>query len=159
MNVFSAVKSRLRPDPRFSTQFSTQFTTRFSRFCLHGDNARQPLLFLDIFLDAALRSDLCTLYGIITTEPNRAGTEPERGNPVAYVVYREHIIISTARYDDMSRQWKLKACAIWQGNGTERVKFFDNSPEIFSRFEDAEAAGVEYSKDWVMTRQVKLSRT
>lgn len=68
---------------------------------------------------------------------------------MAYVVYREHIIISTARYDDSSGQWKLKACVIWQGNGEERIKCLDNSPEIFSRFEDAEEAGVEHSKDWV----------
>jgi len=75
---------------------------------------------------------------------------------VAYVVYREHIIISTARYDESSGQWKLKACAIWQGNGTERVEFFDNSPEIFSRFEDAEEAGVEYSKNWVDDKAGKV---
>ena len=68
---------------------------------------------------------------------------------MAYVVYREHIIISTARYDNLSGQWKSNACIIWQGNGTEQTKFLDNSPEIFSRFEDAEEAGVEHSKDWV----------
>jgi hypothetical protein len=75
---------------------------------------------------------------------------------VAYVVYREHIIISTARYDDMSGLWKLKACIIWQGNGTERVKFLDTSPEIFSRFEDAEESGVEHSKDWVDDKAGKV---
>jgi hypothetical protein len=68
---------------------------------------------------------------------------------VAYIVYREHIIISTARYDNMSGLWKLTACVIGQGNGTETVKFFDSSAEVFYCFEDAERTGVEYSKDWV----------
>jgi hypothetical protein len=57
--------------------------------------------------------------------------------------------VSSAFYDEASGQWKLDARISWQGSGTDRVQFLNNSLEIFFRFEDAEEAGVEYSKNWV----------
>ena len=57
--------------------------------------------------------------------------------------------MSSASYDNSSGQWKFNACVIWQNSGAERIQFLSDSPEIFSRFEDAEGAGVEYAKNWV----------
>jgi hypothetical protein len=68
---------------------------------------------------------------------------------VAYIHYRGQSIVSAAVFDEASGQWKLGARISWQGSGTDRVRFLKNSPEIFSRFEDAEEAGVEYSKNWI----------
>ena len=64
--------------------------------------------------------------------------------------------MSSAFYDEASGQWKLDARVSWQGSGTDRVQFLKNSPEIFFRFEDAEEAGVEYSKNWVDNKVNKV---
>ena len=53
-------------------------------------------------------------------------------------------------YDDVSGKWKITACVSWQANGGgDHFQFLRNLPETFLRFEDAETAGIEYSKDWV----------
>jgi hypothetical protein len=70
---------------------------------------------------------------------------------MAYVLYRDHTIVSSAVYDDVSGKWKLAACVSWQASG-DRVHFLKNSPEMFSRVEDAEIAGIEYSKNWIDRR-------
>ena len=69
---------------------------------------------------------------------------------MAYLLYRDHTIVSSGVYDDVSGKWKLTACVSWQENGNEdRFHFIKNSTELFSRFEDAEKAGLETGKRWV----------
>jgi hypothetical protein len=70
---------------------------------------------------------------------------------VAYVIYQDHAIVSSAVYDQVSGKWKLTACITWDENGslTPRLHLITTSPELFSRFEDAETAGMESAKNWV----------
>ena len=69
---------------------------------------------------------------------------------MSYILYREHTIVSSGSYDDVSGKWKITACVSWQANGGgDHFQFLRNLPETFLRFEDAETAGIEYSKDWV----------
>ena len=69
---------------------------------------------------------------------------------MAYILYREHTIVSSGSYDDVCGKWKITACVSWQANGGgDHFQFLRNLPETFLRFEDAETAGIEYSKDWV----------
>ena len=75
---------------------------------------------------------------------------------MAHILYRAHTIVSSACFDEASGQWKLNAFVSWQGSGTNRIQFANNSPEIFFRFEDAEKAGVEYSKNWVDNKLTEI---
>jgi hypothetical protein len=72
---------------------------------------------------------------------------------VAYLLYREHTIVSSAFYDDVSGKWQLTACVSWQANG-DQIQFLKNSLKTFPHFEEAEVAGIAYSKCWV---DIKLS--
>jgi hypothetical protein len=73
---------------------------------------------------------------------------------VAYLLYRDHTIVSSAVYDDVSGKWKITACVSWEASGNEdRFKFLKNWPGLFSRFEDAEKAGLEAAKNWVESRK------
>jgi hypothetical protein len=67
---------------------------------------------------------------------------------VAYIVYRDHTIVSSAVYDDLSGTWKLNACVSWQETG-DQIQFLKDSLQTFARFEEAEVAGIEYSKSWI----------
>jgi hypothetical protein len=70
---------------------------------------------------------------------------------MAYLIYQDHTIVSSAVYDEVSGKWKLTAKVTWKENGspTRRLHFVKSSPEPFSRFEDAEKAGTEAAKNWV----------
>ena len=76
------------------------------------------------------------------------GPQPEQGRRMAYVLYRDHTIVSSALYDDVSGEWKLNACVSWQASG-DRIQFLKNPLLKFARFEEAEIAGIEYSKTWI----------
>jgi hypothetical protein len=67
---------------------------------------------------------------------------------MAYVRYRNYTIVSSAVYDDISGAWKLNACVSWQASG-DRIQFLNNPLLTFARFEEAEIAGIEYSKTWI----------
>jgi hypothetical protein len=81
---------------------------------------------------------------------NLAGSQagPERVSSVAYIVYRDHTIVSSAVYDDVSGNWRLNACVSWQEKG-DQIQFLKDSLQTFARFEEAEVAGIEYSKSWI----------
>lgn len=70
---------------------------------------------------------------------------------MAYVLYQDHTIVSSAVYDQVSGKWKLSAYVSWDESGTSTPRLFviRNSPELFSRLEDAETAGIEAAKNWV----------
>jgi hypothetical protein len=70
---------------------------------------------------------------------------------MASVIYQGHTIVSSAVYDQVSGKWKLTACITWDESGslTPRLHLITTSPELFSRFEDAETAGMESAKNWV----------
>ena len=70
---------------------------------------------------------------------------------MAYVIYQNHTIVSSAVYDQVSGKWKLTACITWDEGGslTPRLHLITTSPELFSQFEVAEAAGMEAAKNWV----------
>jgi hypothetical protein len=65
---------------------------------------------------------------------------------VAYIVYRDHTIVSSAVYDDVSGNWKLNACVSWQAKG-DQIQFLKDSLETFAQSDQAEMAGIEYSKN------------
>lgn len=69
---------------------------------------------------------------------------------MAYVIYRDHTIVSSAVYDQVSGKWMVDACITCDDNGSlPQLYIIQTSPQLFSRFEDAEAAGMEYAKNWV----------
>jgi hypothetical protein len=70
---------------------------------------------------------------------------------MAYLLYRDHTIVTSAVYDDVSGKWKLAACVSWQASG-DRIHFLKNSLQTFARVDEAETAGIEYSKNWVDNR-------
>jgi hypothetical protein len=67
---------------------------------------------------------------------------------VAYVLYRDHTVVSTAVYDVVTGKWRLAACISWQASG-DHIYFLNDCPERFARVEEAEMAGLEHSKSWV----------
>ncbi len=78
---------------------------------------------------------------------------------MAEVIYQDHTIESSAVYDQVSGRWKATAYITWDGsgNGTRQFYLLTTSPELFSRFEDAERAGTEAAKTWVDLRQPQRS--
>ena len=64
--------------------------------------------------------------------------------------YRDHTIVCSAVYDDVSGKWKMAAFVSWQESGSaKRTQIFRHSPELFSRFEDAEKAAMENAKNGI----------
>jgi hypothetical protein len=81
---------------------------------------------------------------------------------MAYVIYQDHTIQSAAVYDQVSGRWKAAAYITWDGgsgSGTRHFHLSRNSPELFSRLEDAETAGIEAAKNWVDSKQPQRSAT
>jgi hypothetical protein len=73
---------------------------------------------------------------------------------MAYVIYQDHTIVSSAVYDQVSGQWMLDAYITYDENGSlPQLYIIQTSPELFSRFEDAETAGMEAAKNWVDLKQ------
>jgi hypothetical protein len=72
---------------------------------------------------------------------------------LAYLLYLDHTIASLPVYDDPSGKWKFTVSIFWKQGGrpTRQMHIIRNGPELFSRFEDAENAGVEAAKSWVDT--------
>jgi hypothetical protein len=69
---------------------------------------------------------------------------------MAYVIYQDHTIVSSAIYDQVSGKWMFDAYFTSDENGSlPQLHLIPDSPELFSRFEDAEAAGMESAKNWV----------
>jgi hypothetical protein len=69
---------------------------------------------------------------------------------MASVIYQDHTIVSSALYDQVSGKWMLDAYITCDENGSlPQLYIIQTSPELFSRFEDAEAAGMEAAKNWV----------
>jgi hypothetical protein len=70
---------------------------------------------------------------------------------MAYVIYQDHTIVSSAVYDQVSGKWKVTARIMWDESGSlaPRLHLITTSPELFSRFEEAETAGMESAKNWV----------
>jgi hypothetical protein len=66
------------------------------------------------------------------------------------IIHDEYTIVSTPVYDGVSGKWKLSASISWPQNGNPRgTRFLTNSPEQFSRFEDAEQAGLQAARNWI----------
>jgi len=80
---------------------------------------------------------------------------------MAYVTYQDHTIESSAVYDQGSGRWKATAYITWDesGSGTRQVYGLRTSPQLFSRFEDAETDGIEAAKNWVDSRQPRRLAT
>lgn len=73
---------------------------------------------------------------------------------MAYVIYQDHTIVSSAIYDQVSGRWMFDAYITCDENGSlPQLYLIPTSPELFSRFEDAEAAGMESAKNWVDLKQ------
>jgi hypothetical protein len=73
---------------------------------------------------------------------------------MACVIYQDHTIVSSAVYDQVSGKWMLDAYITCNENGSlPQLYIIQTSPELFSRFEDAEAAGMEAAKNWVDLKQ------
>ena len=73
---------------------------------------------------------------------------------MAYVIYQDHTIVSSAIYDQVSGRWMFDAYITCDENGSlPQLYLIPTSPELFSRFEDAEAAGIESAKNWVDLKQ------
>jgi hypothetical protein len=69
---------------------------------------------------------------------------------MAVIKHDEYTIVSTPVYDDDSGRWKFSASVSWPQNGIPRgTRFLTNSPERFSRFEDAEQAGLQAARNWI----------
>jgi hypothetical protein len=73
---------------------------------------------------------------------------------MADVIYQDHRIVSSAIYDQVSGKWMFDAYITCDENGSlPQLYLIPTSPELFSRFEDAEAAGMESAKSWVDLKQ------
>jgi hypothetical protein len=73
---------------------------------------------------------------------------------MAYVIYKDHAIVSSAIYDQVSGKWMFDIYFTCGENGSvPQLYLLPDSPELFSRFEDAEAAGMESAKNWVDLKQ------
>jgi hypothetical protein len=69
---------------------------------------------------------------------------------VAYLVYREHTIVSSASQDEITQQWLPIISISWKKeNGRLDVQFFTNSQALCPNFRDAEKYGLERAKDWI----------
>jgi hypothetical protein len=90
----------------------------------------------------------CCPHFASLTRLNINGVGTRKGFSMAYVLYQDHTIISTAVYDVVTGNWRLTACISWQASG-DHIYFLKDCPERFSRVEEAEMAGLEHSKRWV----------
>ena len=70
---------------------------------------------------------------------------------MANLIYHDHTIVSSAVYDEITGKWKLTAYVSWLegASPTRLLHFIRNTPERFSRVEDAEMAGMETAKNWI----------
>jgi hypothetical protein len=78
---------------------------------------------------------------------------------MANLIYHDHTIVSSAVYDEITGRWKFTAYVSWLegASPTRRLHFIRNMPERFSRFEDAEMAGIESAKNWVDSHLTALA--
>lgn len=75
---------------------------------------------------------------------------------MAVVIHHHHTIVSTPVCDRSSGRWKFNVSVSWPDiRNAHGVRFLRSSPELFSRFEDAEQAGLESGKNWVESRSRK----
>ena len=76
---------------------------------------------------------------------------------MALLIYQHHTIVSSPVYDDESGRWKCVASISWEqyGHHTREMHLITDCLEPFSRFEDAENAGLEAAKNWVENRAIK----
>jgi hypothetical protein len=73
---------------------------------------------------------------------------------MAYEIYHDHTVVSSAIYDQVSGKWMFDAYFTCDENGRlPQLYLIPTLPELFSRFEDAEAAGMESAKNWVDLKQ------
>ena len=73
---------------------------------------------------------------------------------MAYEIYQDHTVVSSAIYDQVSGKWMFDAYFTCDENGRlPQLYLIPTLPELFSRFEDAEAAGMESAKNWVDLKQ------
>jgi hypothetical protein len=79
---------------------------------------------------------------------------------MALLIYHHHTIVSTPIYDDETGKWKCVASISWaQSKGLPRqMHSIQDCFEPFSRYEDAENAGLEAAKNWVESRASKRLR-
>lgn len=76
--------------------------------------------------------------------PDPSGPDPTRGVLMAYVLYRDHTIVPSAVMMIQAENRNLNACVSWQVTGAESSS--SNPLKTFACVEDAETAGIEYSK-------------
>lgn len=79
---------------------------------------------------------------------------------MAHTIYHHHTIVSSPIYDDDSGRWKRYVFVSWAQSGRQprQVHVITDCLELFSRFEDAENAGVETAKNWVDSKARKPLR-
>jgi hypothetical protein len=69
---------------------------------------------------------------------------------MAYLIYREHTIISSASQDEITQQWLPLISISWmQENGRRDVHFLTNSQALCLDFREAENFGLERAKNWI----------
>jgi hypothetical protein len=78
---------------------------------------------------------------------------------MAHTIYHHHRIVSSPVYDDDSGRWKYAVAISWSGSVTRHMHSIKDCRELFSRFEDAENAGLEAAKNWVESKAKKPLRS
>jgi len=69
---------------------------------------------------------------------------------MAYRIYLEHRIVSSASKDEITQQWIPIASISWfKANGRRDVHFLTNSLALFETFREAEHYAVDRAKAWI----------
>ena len=69
---------------------------------------------------------------------------------MAYLVYRQHTIVSSASQDEITQQWLPVISISWmKNNGRLDVHFLTNRQALCPNFKDAENHGLERARDWI----------
>ena len=71
---------------------------------------------------------------------------------MALLIYHHHTVLSTPVYDNATGRWKFTVSITWPQTSVTRGLHFLTTPELFSRFEDAENIGIEAAKSWVESK-------
>ena len=69
---------------------------------------------------------------------------------MAYLIYRDHTIVSSASQDEITQQWLPLISISWVRETDRRdVHFLTNSQALFMNFRDAEIFALERAKEWI----------
>ena len=71
--------------------------------------------------------------------------------PLAKSLYRNHVIVASGEFNQVTRQWKSMVCIFWKTD-TQKLHSINDLAGIFETEEEAVAVALKAGKGWIDTQ-------